>query len=105
MRSPNFSVHALKTATAVVGRFAARVSEANKRRHVVHGLAGLDDHMLRDIGLNRCDINSVLAQPALTDGTLLLAERVRDSRRHRRAMAQEAQNWTALTPKAGARLA
>jgi uncharacterized protein YjiS (DUF1127 family) len=105
MRAPNFPLHALKTATAVVGRFAARVSEVHERRHIVHGLAGLDDHMLRDIGLNRCDVDSVLVQPALTDGTLLLAERVRDSRRHQGAVTQEAQDWTALMPKAGTRLA
>ena len=105
MRSPNFPLEVLKTAVASIGRFARRVSEAQDRRRILHGLAGLDDHMLRDIGLNRCDVDSVLVQPALTDGTLLLAERVRDSRRNQRAMAQEAQDWSSLMPRTNARAA
>ncbi len=105
MHAPNFPLHVLKAATGVVSRFVARASEAHERRRIVHGLAGLDDHMLQDIGLNRCDVDSVLVQPALTDGTLLLAERVRDSRRHQHATTQEAQDWAALMPKTGPRLA
>lgn len=105
MRAANFPVDLLKTAAASIGRLAHRVGEVQERRRIVHGLAGLDDHMLRDIGLNRCDVDSVLVQPALTDGTLLLAERVRDSRRHQRAMAQEAQEWSSLMPKTNARAA
>ena len=82
-------------AMAVLGRFAAAVQKAQERRRIVHNLASLDDHMLRDIGLNRCDVDSVMAESALTDGTLILADRVRDVRRHQRALAQEAQSWTA----------
>ncbi len=93
MSAPNSTLTLMKAAVANVGRFVARVSEAQERRRIVYSLATLDDHMLRDIGLNRCDVDSVLAQPALTDGTLVLAERVRDSRRHQRALSQDSLAW------------
>jgi len=35
------------------------VERASERRH----LAELDDHMLRDIGLNRADVHEVTAKP------------------------------------------
>ena len=93
----------LVAALAVLVRFAARVQKAQERRRIVHSLASLDDHMLRDIGLNRCDVDSVMAEPVLTDGTLLLAERVTDGRRHQRALAREAQTWVTQTADAETR--
>ena len=103
MSVPALSSSRIVAALAVLVRFAARVQKAQERRKIVYSLASLDDHMLRDIGLNRCDVDSVMAEPVLTDGTLLLAERVMDGRRHQRALAQEAQNWASLTPDAGVR--
>ena len=104
MSAPTLSSSRLVAALAVLVRFAARVQKAQERRRIVHSLASLDDHMLRDIGLNRCDVDSVMAEPVLTDGTLLLAERVMDGRRHQRALAREAQTWATLTPEAGTRV-
>ncbi len=86
MSAPALSSSRLVAALAVLVRFAARVQKAQERRRIVYSLASLDDHMLRDIGLNRCDVDSVMAEPVLTDGTLLLAERVMDGRRHQRAL-------------------
>lgn len=103
MSAPARSSSRLVAALAVLVRFAARVQKAQERRKIVYSLALLDDHMLRDIGLNRCDVDSVMAEPVLTDGTLLLAERVTDGRRHQRALAQEAQAWATLTSDSGAR--
>ena len=99
VRSPSRLVAAL----AVLVRFAAKVQKAQERRRIVHSLASLDDHMLRDIGLNRCDVDSVMAEPVLTDGTLLLAERVMEGRRHHRAMAQEAQTWANVAAESAPR--
>ena len=97
MSARNLSSSRLVAALAVLDRFVARVQKAQERRRIVFSLASLDDHMLRDIGLNRCDVDSVMVEPVLTDGTLLLAERVMDGRRHQRALAQEAQTWATLT--------
>ena len=103
MSAPARSSSRLVAALAVLVRFAARVQKAQERRKIVYSLASLDDHMLRDIGLNRCDVDSVMAEPVLTDGTLLLAERVMDGRRHQRALAQEAQSWARTTSDTGTR--
>lgn len=60
---------------------------ARNRRHVV-GLGELDDHLLRDIGLQRADVLAVLVQPRHRDPSRMLkilccharvvVERVRD---------------------------
>ena len=63
-----------------------------------------DDHMLRDIGLTRFDLDSALVEPMLADPTLVLADRARDLRRHQRALAQEAQAWAEMTPAAKSRV-
>ena len=101
MSAPTLSSTRIVGALAGLARFAARVQKAQERRRIVYSLASLDDHMLRDIGLNRCDVDSVMAEPVLTDGTLLLAERVTDGRRHQRTLAQEAQTWATMTSNAG----
>ncbi len=104
MLSPSFSTH-LSSALATASRFVGRLREAQERRRVVIGLASLDDHMLRDIGLTRFDVDSALVEPAFNDATLVLAERVGSLRRHQRAMAQEAQAWANPTPRADTRTA
>jgi uncharacterized protein YjiS (DUF1127 family) len=58
---------------------------ARNRRHVV-ALGELDDHLLRDIGLQRADVLAALAQPRHRDPSRMLkilccrvlVERVRD---------------------------
>ena len=60
---------------------------ARNRRHVA-ALSELDDHLLRDIGLQRADVLAVLAQPRHRDPSRMLkilcchgrvfVERVRD---------------------------
>ena len=49
--------------------------------------------MLRDIGLTRFDVAAALVEPALADGTLVLAERAREGRRNQRLLVREAQAW------------
>ncbi len=101
MRASSLST-SLSSALATASRFVGRLREAQERRRVVVGLASLDDHMLRDIGLTRFDVDSALVEPAFHDATLVLAERAGSLRRHQRAMAREAQAWAALTPRADA---
>ena len=103
MRAPNSAPSVFASVASAAARFATRLREAGEHRRVVHSLASLDDHMLRDIGLTRFDVAAALVEPALTDGTLVLAERARELRHHQRAMAQEAQAWAALMPDAAGR--
>ncbi len=94
MRAPNFATsHPVSAVVAAIARFGAMIRTAGERRRVVHSLASLDDHMLRDIGLTRFDVEAALVEPAGTDATLVLAERARELRQHQRALAQEAQTW------------
>jgi uncharacterized protein YjiS (DUF1127 family) len=66
-------------ATAV--RAGRRLLHAWRRRHAAAELAGLDDHLLADIGLTRADLADALAQPMWRDPTLALMRR-HDERRH-----------------------
>lgn len=93
MRAPNSAPSVFATVTSAVARFATRLREAGEHRRVVHSLASLDDHMLRDIGLTRFDVAAALVEPALADGTLVLAERAREGRRNQRLLVREAQAW------------
>ena len=103
MRAPNSAPSIFSNVALAAVRFATRLREAGEHRRVVHSLASLDDHMLRDIGLTRFDVASALVEPALTDGTLVLAERARELRQHQRAMALEAQAWATALPDAAVR--
>lgn len=100
MHSPNSAPSVFAAVTSAAIRFATRLREAGEHRRVVHSLASLDDHMLRDIGLTRFDVAAALVEPALTDGTLVLAERAREQRQNQRALAQEAQAWAAPARRA-----
>ena len=105
MRAANSAPSLFANVASAAIRFVGRLREAGEHRRVVHSLASLDDHMLRDIGLTRFDVDSALVEPAFSDATLVLAERAGSLRHHQRAMAREAQAWAALTPRADARTA
>ena len=100
MHAPTTKTSPVTAILTVAGRLVNRIREARERRHVVRSLASFDDHMLRDIGLTRFDLDSALVEPMLADPTLVLADRARELRLHQRAMAQEAQAWAALKPAA-----
>ncbi len=71
-----------------------------RRRRVMAELASLDDHVLRDMGITRQDVESVLADPMQGDPTLRLAARAREARWGRRASAREERRWAALLDEA-----
>jgi uncharacterized protein YjiS (DUF1127 family) len=68
----------VKEAIRAVGNLAT----ALKHRREIARLADLDDHMLRDIGLARSDVEGALAEPFLSNPSLVL---VRCAARHARA--------------------
>ncbi len=91
MRAPNST--SFSSVFASVTRLAAQFRAIGERRRVVHNLASLDDYMLRDIGLTRSDVDAASMASPLTDGTLVLADRARETRQDQRSMAREAQAW------------
>ena len=72
---------------AVVGIVVARMRQVaqflkNRRDGVI--LAGLDDHMLADIGLTRGDVRDAFSEPVWRDPTAILVSRVNERRTSRR---------------------
>lgn len=95
MRATASTVHS----TGLLARVLASLSSLKTvwdRRRLVGQMASLDDHMLRDIGLTRFDIDSVLADPAMTDPTWRLSLRAREARSNQRAAVLERRQWANL---------
>jgi uncharacterized protein YjiS (DUF1127 family) len=66
------------------------VTRAMRNRHNANVLAGLDQHMLADIGLTRSDVHDAFSAPLWEDPTALLSERAIE-RRMNRAVIRTAQ--------------
>lgn len=73
-----------------------KLSQALKNRRAAWTLAGMDERMLRDIGLSRSDLRDAYAEPLWRDPTDILAARVRDRRRSR--AAPDAKDFFASPP-------
>jgi len=74
---------------AVVGIVVARsrqAAEMIKNRRDATILAGLDDHMLADIGLTRGDVRDAFSEPVWSDPTAILVSRVNERRTSRRGL-------------------
>jgi uncharacterized protein YjiS (DUF1127 family) len=75
---------------AVVGIVVARARQAaeivKSRRDAVI-LAGLDDHMLADIGLTRGDLRDAFSESVWRDPTTILVSRVNERRTSRQGLA------------------
>ncbi len=68
---------------ALVTRWLKEIARARRHRREAAALAGLDRHMLADIGLNRSDLNDAFSGPLWEDPTVLLGERAGERRRNR----------------------
>jgi uncharacterized protein YjiS (DUF1127 family) len=79
----------LAKAAAFGARLGAGLGRAVRNRRAAAGLAGLDDHMLADIGLTRSDLRDAYAEPLWHDPTDLLASRAAE-RRGRQSIWAEA---------------
>jgi len=70
---------------AFVTRWIKGVARARRHRREAMALAGLDQNILADIGLNRADLNDALSTSFWEDPTLLLRERAIKRRLNRAA--------------------
>jgi uncharacterized protein YjiS (DUF1127 family) len=75
----------LAAAVGSVARRAAQVGRAIKNRRAATALAGLDDHMLADIGITRSDLRDAYSEPLWHDPTDVLVGRVAERRTRRRS--------------------
>ena len=79
--------HFARLANAVAGVVAdrsRRLFQTLKSRRDAVILAGLDDHMLADIGLTRGDVRDAFSEPVWRDPTAILVSRVHERRINRR---------------------
>ena len=79
--------HVARLVDAVAGIVVARARQLaqmvkNRRDAVI--LAGLDEHMLSDIGLTRGDVRDAFSEPVWRDPTAILVSRAQERRVNRR---------------------
>jgi len=70
-----------------LARGLTRIGRAMRNRRAATTLAGLDDHMLADIGITRSDLRDAYAEPLWHDPTDVLAGRAAERRFRRRRSA------------------
>jgi uncharacterized protein YjiS (DUF1127 family) len=73
-------VRALLALVALVTSWLKRLSRARQNRRQATMLAGLDRHMLADIGITRADVRDAFSEPFWDDPTALLRERAIERR-------------------------
>ena len=66
---------------ALVTRWIKDLARARRHRREARALAGLDRHMLADIGINHADVRDAFSARFWEDPTELLAERAGEGRR------------------------
>jgi uncharacterized protein YjiS (DUF1127 family) len=76
-------VRAFASLLALVTYWAKNLSRARRHRREASQLAGLDRHMLADIGISRADLRDAFSEPFWEDPTALLAERAIERRMNR----------------------
>jgi uncharacterized protein YjiS (DUF1127 family) len=73
-------VRAFASLLALITYWAKEVARVRRHRREANALAGLDRHMLADIGLTRADIHDAFSEPFWDDPTALLRERALERR-------------------------
>ena len=79
-------VRAFLSLLAIVTLWVKSVQRARRHRREAMVLAGLDQNILADIGLNRSDLSDAFAAPFWEDPTTLLRERAIERRMNRSAL-------------------
>ena len=73
-------LRALFALVALVTYWLKQLARARSHRREARMLAGLDRHMLADIGITRSDLRDAFSQPFWDDPTALLRERAIERR-------------------------
>jgi uncharacterized protein YjiS (DUF1127 family) len=72
---------------ALVTRWLKDLTRARRHRRELRTLAGLERHMLADIGITRSDVSDAFSEPFWEDPTSLLRERALERRIYRPRLA------------------
>jgi uncharacterized protein YjiS (DUF1127 family) len=73
-------VRAFASLLALVTYWLKQLARARRHRREANVLAGLDRHMLADIGITRSDLRDAFSEPFWDDPTALLRERALERR-------------------------
>ncbi|MGH6725740.1 MAG: DUF1127 domain-containing protein [Pseudolabrys sp.] len=79
-------VRALFAVVALVTYWLKQFARARRNRRDARVLAGLDRHMLADIGITRGDLRDAFSEPFWDDPTALLRDRAIERRTNRSAL-------------------
>jgi len=85
-QSPSLFAWAAHAVAGVVVERVRVVLQMVKNRRDATILAGMDEHMLADIGLTRGDVRDAFSEPVWRDPTALLVSRAHERRINRRRM-------------------
>ena len=83
-QSPSYVAWLVDAVAGSVGNGVRSLLQTIKNRHDATILAGMDEHMLADIGLTRGDVRDAFAAPVWSDPTAVLVSRVHERRINRR---------------------
>jgi len=86
-QSPSLFAWAVNAVTGVVVERVRVVLQMVKNRRDATILAGMDEHMLADIGLTRGDVRDAFSEPVWRDPTALLVSRAHERRINRRRVS------------------
>src|ERR1700752_2746998 len=83
-QTPSHVAWAVSAVTGIVVERVRAVLQTVKNRRDATILAGMDDHMLADIGLTRGDVRDAFSEPVWRDPTAILVSRAHERRINRR---------------------
>lgn len=96
----------LSSKTVVLFVLLHGLATALRHRRDATMLAGLDDHMLKDIGLTRGDVRDAVSEPLWRDPTAILVRRVSERRAGvRRSLSSHLRVAPSISPDMGAKAA
>lgn len=85
-QTPSQFAWLVQTLAGSVGNGVRAVLQTIKNRRDAVILAGMDEHMLADIGLTRGDVRDAVSEPVWRDPTAILVSRAHERRINRRRL-------------------
>jgi uncharacterized protein YjiS (DUF1127 family) len=85
-QTPSHFAWAVNSVAGIVVERVRAVLQTFKNRRDATVLAGMDEHMLADIGLTRGDVRDAVSEPLWRDPTAILVSRAHERRINRRRL-------------------
>jgi uncharacterized protein YjiS (DUF1127 family) len=105
-QTPSLGAWLVQSLAGYVGNGVRAVLQTIKNRRDALVLAGMDEHMLADIGLTRGDVRDAFSEPVWRDPTAILVSRVHERRINRRrakiGLVQKSFEAPSIVPAPGA---